>query len=344
MKHSRLLPFLAWLMLMVFSVGLRAQTAPAPSVNQIYETASRGDIAGANRMIDQVIEQHPHSAKAHYVKAELAARGKDAATARSELDVAEKLAPGLPFVKPEALAALRTQIDGLSTASAAPPQDQRGPDTRTMGAPPSDMAPQQRSSGGGFSLGGLLIPALLAIGLVAFMRRRAHGTPMARTGMNQPGSWPHGGMGGTTFGRSGSTGRWPHDPSMPHAGMHPHHDLRMHAQHGPYSQGPYAGGYPQRGGMGGSIARGIGTGLAIGAGAAVAHEIGQRMFDRNGNEITPGAGESQIARDAGLGGGIGAGVNEDMGGRDFGLQDPAAGWDDAGGGSFGDVGGDDWNS
>src|SRR5689334_16353172 len=103
MKTSRLLSVLAWLLLVLFSAGLQAQTASEPTVHQIYETASRGDLRGAQSMVDEVIRHHPQSAKAHYVKAELATRAGDAGTARSELQAAEKLAPGLPFAKPEAV-------------------------------------------------------------------------------------------------------------------------------------------------------------------------------------------------------------------------------------------------
>ena len=81
-------------------------------------------------MIDEVITRHPGSAKAHYVKAELAARGNDAATARSELQTAEKLAPGLPFVQPAALSALRTQVERLSAATPTRPREAQRQDTR----------------------------------------------------------------------------------------------------------------------------------------------------------------------------------------------------------------------
>lgn len=311
MNTRRLLPLLAWLTLLMFSLGLQAQEATEPSVRQIYDTASRGDLAKANQMVDQVIARHPGSAKAHYVKAELAARGKDAATARSELGKAEQLAPGLTFVRPEAVSALRRQIDGIAAGGAA---DRRAAPTRSMGAPPAEAAPRT----GGFSLGRLLLPALLVIGVLLFLRRRRAqpqpAVPMA--------------AGPNDF------GRYPQQP-------YPPQDPGMAPQQGP---GMYPAGYPPREGMGSSIARGLGTGLAIGAGAAAASEIGRRIFDHQGNEVHDrgNAANSQIARDAGLGAGLDdPGLNQDMGGQDFGIQD-GGGWDDAGGG-FGDVGGDDWD-
>jgi uncharacterized protein len=309
MTTRRLLPFLAWLALMVFSLGLRAQTAPDPSVQDIYATASRGDLPAANKMIDEVLAKHPRSAKAHYVKAELAARGRDLATARSELQQAEQIAPGLPFAKPAAVTALRSEIAGGSS-SPSTGADQRGR-ARSMGAPPA-----QAPARGGFSLGSLLIPLAIVVALFLLMRRRrAQPVP-------------------TPYGNPEDFGRYPQQPYPPGPGMPPY-------------GGPGAAGYPPREGMGSSLARGLGTGLAVGAGAVAAEEIGRRIFDRHGNEIPPHAvdpnnADSQLARDAGLGGGFDPGVNQDMGGQDFGIQD-GGGWDDAGGGFGGDVGGNDWD-
>ena len=318
MRTSRLLPFLAMLMLMAFSLGARALTGE-PSVSQIYQTAQGGDLAKARQMIDEVISIHPNSAKAHYVKAEIAARSRDVATAKAELQKADQLAPGLTFVKPEAAGALRREIDALSTASAAPPQDSRRYDTRRMGAPPTDRA-QER---GGLGLGSLVVPALLVIGLVVLLRRKR--PPVD--------AYPYRG-GPNDFGRA------PNDvypPQGPYPGNGP----------GMYPP-PQGYGYPQGGGMGSSIARGLGTGLAVGAGALAAQEIGRRIFDHNGNEIHPQGGsnaDSQLARDAGLGGdaGFDPSLNQDMGGRDFGCQD-GGGWDDAGGGGLDIGGGSDWDN
>lgn len=318
MRTSRLLSLLACLTLMVFGFAVQAQTRE-PSVAQIYQTAESGDLARAREMIDQVISMHPNSAKAHYVKAEIAARNRDGTTARTELQKAEELAPGLGFVKPASVAALRSQIDALAGASAAPAQDARGHETRRMGAPPVQRA-QERSSGLGLGLGSLIVPALLVLGLVLLLRRKRAPGPVSAY-------------------RSGPEdfGRYPADPRYPPPGPT-----------GPYPAGGtgYGGGYPQREGMGSSIARGLGTGLAFGAGAAAAQEIGRRMFDQHGNEIPAndaGNAHSQLARDAGLGGDAGydPSLNRDMGGQDFGFQDNG-GWDDGGGGF--DIGGEDWDN
>jgi hypothetical protein len=74
-------------------------------------------------MIDQVLVEHPRSARAHYVAAELAAREGKLGVARSELSQAEQLNPGLPFEKPQAVEALKAQLgERHATALALAPQ------------------------------------------------------------------------------------------------------------------------------------------------------------------------------------------------------------------------------
>jgi hypothetical protein len=319
MKTSRVLSIVAWLLLALFSAGLRAQTAAEPTVHQIYQAASGGDLAGAQSMIDEVIRRHPQSAKAHYVKAELATRAHDGATARSELQTAEKLAPGLPFAKPEAVSALRSQVERLGTAGgrtpAAVPQHS---DARRMGGSPVAGA------GGGFPLGGLLLVAVLVGGVFLLLRRRRPASYDAPPDYAAPPAGP--------YARDDAFGRG-YGPGYP-----------------PPGYGPY-GPAPAQGGMGSALARGLGTGLAIGAGAVAAQEIGRRMFEHGQDgsahlQDAPPLGHggdnahTSLAQDAGLGA-LGGGVEPDLGGQDFGIADNG-GWDDAGGG-LDDLGGGDWD-
>ncbi len=92
-----------------------------PTVQQIYQAASSGQLPQAQRMIDQVLKDHPQSGKAHFVAAELAARQGETARARAELDRAEALAPGLPFVRAQSVAALRAQLGASPRLVARPP-------------------------------------------------------------------------------------------------------------------------------------------------------------------------------------------------------------------------------
>jgi hypothetical protein len=97
-----------------------------PTMDQIYTAAAAGHLDQAQQMITQVLADHPTSAKAHYVQAELYAREGKTALARAELGTAEQLKPGLPFASPRAVQELQAQLGvrggagGITTAPAAP--------------------------------------------------------------------------------------------------------------------------------------------------------------------------------------------------------------------------------
>ena len=105
---------------------------------------------------------------------------------------------------------------------------------------------------------------------------------------------------------------------------------------GTYGGGPgYGGpgmGAPMGGGLGSNIAGGLAGGLAAGAGIVAGEEIAHHFLDGGahpqGGVIPPAAAEEEPP-------------NEDMGGNDFGVNDPGS-WDDSGGGDSGGGGGD-WN-
>ncbi len=90
-------------------------SAQEPTLHQVYQAAASGNFAEAQRMMDQVLRDHPNSAKAHYVEAELLAKQGRFAAAESELAIAERLEPGVPFAKPQAVQELKQRI-GTSRA------------------------------------------------------------------------------------------------------------------------------------------------------------------------------------------------------------------------------------
>ncbi|BBP00082.1 tetratricopeptide repeat protein [Sulfuriferula nivalis] len=81
-----------------------------PTVHQIYQTANSGKLDEAHQMVEQVLQVHPESAKAHFVDAEILAKQGALPNAKTELETAERLAPGLPFAKPEAVQNLKQRI------------------------------------------------------------------------------------------------------------------------------------------------------------------------------------------------------------------------------------------
>jgi uncharacterized protein len=298
----RLAGLFAAFVLSLLALAAHAQRAPGdePTLAQIYQAANSGQLERADAMVDQVLKSHPNSARAHYVKAELAARGHKFDVAKQELGAAERIAPGLPFAKPESLQALRNQISGTRTGSNPTPAS---PPTAQMGFG-SGNAPVQR----GLPWGTIALVGLVAVVAIAFMRRRC--APPAGDGYG-------GAYESTSAAPYGQTGYGPVYP-------------------------PNAGNVPPAPSMGSSIMRGLGAGLAVGAGAVAAEEIGHRMFPRDGRAAAGSSvNENPPTLDA-IDEGMRRNLNTDMGGDNFGIAD--GGWDDGGGTGGGDVGGGDWDT
>jgi hypothetical protein len=127
--------------------------AADPTMNQIYEAAAGGHLDQAQQMITQVLADHPTSAKAHYVQAELYAKEGKNSLARSELATAERLNPGLSSFSPRSVQELRSQL---------------GQNPRSSGAQivsiPARPAP-------GIPWGGILI-GLIVVGILFMLFRR----------------------------------------------------------------------------------------------------------------------------------------------------------------------------
>jgi len=299
------------LALAAFGLASVALAQSEPTIKQIYDTAQSGQVDKARQMTQDVLRNHPKSAKAHFVMAELDAAQGRAAEARNELSQAESFAPGLPFARPEAVRALR---DKLSARPAL-----RDPDYD----PPAAAAPAREAPRSSFPWGWILLGAVGIAVVATMMRSRA----AARSAPAYPNNYG-----------APSAGDWGRQPT----GYGPQ----------PYGPQPY-GPAPAQSGMGGNIMGGLATGLAVGAGALAAEEIGRRILgNQEQHNLDSGAtgpvshpqSDSPLARDAGIGdidrltGGGGGPALPD----DFGIND-AGSWDD-GGGSFGGGDGGGWDS
>ena len=171
--------------LAVASFVAAAAAALEPTLNQVYQAAQSGNFGEAQRMMDQVLRDHPNSAKAHYVEAELLAKQGRFAAAESELATAERLEPGLPFAKPQAVAELKQRI---STSRALRP----GAASGLTPASSSGFAPAASS---GIPWGTLLIGAglvAIVVWVVRAMRRRAAATYMPANSPTAYGAVPPG--------------------------------------------------------------------------------------------------------------------------------------------------------
>ena len=68
-----------------------------PTMQQIYDEAKSGHVDQAQQMINQVLRDHPRSAKAHYVYAEILAHNGNFAKASQETTRARQLDPAIKF-------------------------------------------------------------------------------------------------------------------------------------------------------------------------------------------------------------------------------------------------------
>jgi hypothetical protein len=216
--------------------------AATPTVDQVYEAARAGHLDQAQQLMDEVLRDHPNSAKAHYIEAEISARAGNFSRGRSELARAQQLDPSGSFAKPEALASLQRELARGSTSS-RPPYVRQSDRSYPPGT--YDRPADHRSS---FPWGiALLLIAGVVIAWALFSRRN----PRNYGGYPQyPGSVPPppGGYGGP----------------------------------GPAGYGPGGYGAPMGGGMGSGIVGGLATGLAVGAGVAAGEELVRHWIDGNG--------------------------------------------------------------
>lgn len=156
------------LVAMSLCLGMMARAAADPSVDQVYQAARSGHYDQAQSMMRQVLKDHPGSAKAHFVEAELLAGHGNLASARGELDKARSLDANLSFAKPEAVRSLENRL-----AAATP-------------------ARSGRMSMWVWLIGALAIAALW-LGVRSSMQRRAWGP--GATGMGRPMGGPAGPVG-----------------------------------------------------------------------------------------------------------------------------------------------------
>jgi uncharacterized protein len=258
-----------------FAIGI---ASPAfadsdPTMDQIYTAAAGGHLDQAQQMISQVLADHPTSAKAHYVQAELYAKEGKTALARSELSTAEQLKPGLPFANPRSVQELKAQL-GARVGAISP--------TVIRSVPAEPRFPWKTV---------LILAGVVGILWLVFRRRNTY--------VQYPAAGP--GVGGA--------------PGAPGYGP------------GGYGPAPMGGG-----GIGSGIAGGLASGLAVGAGVVAGEELAHHFLDggrSSGGGVIPPA----EAGDSGF-------SNSDMGGSDFGVNDPGSGWDDGGSGGGG---GGDWS-
>lgn len=169
----------------VFGLWQHVAFAADYTVHDVYQSAEAGHLQEAQTMMQQVLRDHPESAKAHYVEAELYARSGQLDYARRELKTAKRLDPTLGFAKQDAVEALQARL--------------------SVGALGNSFA-SRSGFPWGYLIGGLGLIAVIAMALRALMQRTA--VPVASSygpgpsyGTYSPGPGaPSGGMGSGILG------------------------------------------------------------------------------------------------------------------------------------------------
>ena len=300
-----------------------------PSIPQIYQAAEAGRLKDADEMIAKVLQDHPASAKAHFVHAELLLKEGKIAAARSALARAEELAPGLPFVKPETVSSLRRSFEA-ATVSGGPRAGSNSGSTTGSGStsvarPMAAEVREPARAAGGFGMLPMALIGIAGIGLVVFLIRRARPATAPMPMPMSPSGAGVGGLGGGYAAPSypGGYGGGVPQPAPGMQGM----------QMGPGPGAPAAGGGVM-GGLGGALM----TGAAVGLGAAAVGEAVRRFSHSDspsGRDTAPVASQQPaFAND------LGPAPDRDLGGNDFGITDTAS-WDSSGGDSGGST---DWDS
>lgn len=86
---------------------------------EVYKAVQSGQLAKADAMMKEVLQNHPNSAKAHYVASELYLKEGKVEVARNHFIKAQNLAPGLPFAQPESVQKLQVQLANAGGSSAS---------------------------------------------------------------------------------------------------------------------------------------------------------------------------------------------------------------------------------
>jgi hypothetical protein len=161
MKTQNVLKFIvgvfASAVLLTSNLALAEATLP-----QVSQAIQSGQLAKADAMMKEVLQNHPNSAKAHYIAAELYVKEGKLDAARSAFVRADNLAPGLPFAQAESVQKLQAQLR-----------------TGAVSAPANTGADSILSS----PLFWILIAILIA-GVVFFMKNRNRPAPVQ--GYNAP--------------------------------------------------------------------------------------------------------------------------------------------------------------
>lgn len=177
--------------------GLWLGTAQAlPNVDEVQAATQRGDYAGAERMVREVLAAKPDSARAHYVLAEILAHERKFGEAREHASRARALDPAVKFTDPAKFQDFERLLERQAGTAHSPDRAALSP------AAPPPRAAVERSEGGGVPVWLLVAGVVVFIALAArWMRNRT--AAQAQPAYANAGGYASGGYGPGGYGAGG---------------------------------------------------------------------------------------------------------------------------------------------
>jgi len=155
-------PILTLVLLALTSVAASAADSP----KDVQALIARGDYPGAETALRQAISEHPDSAKAHYVLAEVLAHEGNIGEAKTEATKAATLDPSTKFTDPAKFQHFQHELD----AALAPPSARPSAATSARFSEPQPAA--RTEAGGQSHMTGWLIGGVILVLIIFFLMRR----------------------------------------------------------------------------------------------------------------------------------------------------------------------------
>ncbi len=98
-------------------LGLSTLAMAHSAMREVDSEVTQGHFAKAEAMMQELINVNPGNARAHYVYAELLARGGDLRAAAVEAKMARRLDPGITFAEPGNFRSFEAMLDAVEERS-----------------------------------------------------------------------------------------------------------------------------------------------------------------------------------------------------------------------------------
>jgi tetratricopeptide (TPR) repeat protein len=171
---------------------------------QIQAAVQQGDYAKAESLIEHVLVQHPNSAKAHYIHAEVLAHMGKLTQAQQEVSTAKRLDPQITFTSPEKFGKFETYLDVAAHA-----HKQTATQSQTLVPTTPQPTPEQPIGVMPIVLGVLVLVLIAVVISRLFSRRQAvvqAGPTYPPAGQGYQGAPQYPNAGGTTTINNGMGG------------------------------------------------------------------------------------------------------------------------------------------